>query len=501
MVSLYQPEKYKVYLGSGKSIGFCTIWNEAEAVFGKSKILQEKTAILGTLYSRSGVNIVLRNLALNPQIRKIVLWGNGGLSNTQFGLMGKSLIEKIWNEGIDSDGIVGGTKFKLEKEIDAEIVKKIIGNVELIDISHLLFEEAEKYIEKIEAVGEPYMEPIKFPEAVLEKVETFPSEEVGWLARGKTIIEAWTRVVERIMRYGLIKGTQYGYQQRELIGVTWVISDENPDKPDLLLALEWPEELQKVTGATEKDIKEYYSVFLSPEPPTGISYTYGNRLMRYPLNDRKLDQIEEVIIKQLKDSPDSRRAVATTLVPEVDAFSKEPPCITQLQALQSRGKLHFLATVRSHDIFKAAIPNAFGLRILQKRVCEKLGFELGYLQITSQSAHIYEQDWNNAYQLVKCAFWERTPSLVFDPDTQRDIRGYLIIKVKDGKIFADFQGPQGEDLMNFEGETAKEIMKKIAQLEILSRTDHLLDIGAELQKAEIALKQGLDYNQDKSLIS
>lgn len=60
MVSLYQPEKYKVFLGNGKSFGFCTIWNEAELVFNKSKKLQEKTAILGTLYSRQGVNIIWR---------------------------------------------------------------------------------------------------------------------------------------------------------------------------------------------------------------------------------------------------------------------------------------------------------------------------------------------------------------------------------------------------------------------------------------------------------
>lgn len=499
MVSLYQPKKYKVFLGNGKFFGFCTIWNEAEAVFNKSKILQEKTAILGTLYSRSGVNIILRNLALNPQIRKLFIWGNGGLSNTQFGLMGKSLIEKLWKDGVESDGTIKGTKFKLEKEIVAEILRKIIGNVELVDISNLSFKEVEKYLEKIKEDGAPYMEPVKFPEAVLEKIETFPSEEVGWLVRGNTILETWLRVIERIMRYGLIKGTQYGYQQRELIGVTWVMNNENPDTPDLSIAFDWPEELKKVIGAVEKDIKEYYSVFLSPEPPEGISYTYGNRLMNYPLRDKKLDQIEEVIIKQLKDSPDSRRAVATTLVPEIDAFSKEPPCITQLQALQSRGKLHFLATVRSHDIFKAAIPNAFGLRILQKKVCEKLGFELGQLQITSQSAHIYEQDWDNANKLVKCAFWEREPNLNFDPITQKDQRGYMIINIKDGEINVVFQGLQGEELMNFGGKTAKEIMTKIAQLELLSKTDHLLDIGAELQKAEIALRQGLEYNQDKPL--
>lgn len=498
MVSLYQPEKYKVFLGSGKSLGFCTVWNEAEALFNKSKVLQEKTAILGTLYSRSGVNVILRNLALNPQIRKFFVWGSGGLSNTQFGVMGKSLIEKIWKDGVEDDGTVKGTKFKIEKEIDVEILRKIIANVEFTDISNLSFEEVEKQLESINEAGEPYMEPIKFSEAVLEKIETFPSEEVGWLARGKTIMETWLRVVERIMRYGSIKGTQYGYQQRELIGVTWVIDGENPDSPDLSLASDWPEELRKTTGAIEKDIKEYYSVFLSPESPAGISYTYGNRLMNYPLKDRKLDQIEEVIVKQLKDSPDSRRAVATTLVPEIDAFSKEPPCITQLQALQSGGRLHFLATVRSHDIFKAAIPNAFGLRILQKRVSEKLGFELGQLQITSQSAHIYEQDWDNANKLVRCVFWEREPE-TFNEKTQRDLRGYMIIKINDGKIRIDFQGPQGEKLMELEGKTAGGLIAKIAQLDILSRPDHLLDIGAELQKAEIALNNGLNYIQDRSL--
>ena len=158
-----------------------------------------------------------------------------------------------------------------------------------------------------------------------------------------------------------------------------------------------------------------------------------------------------------------------------------------------------MATVRSHDIFKAAIPNAFGLRILQKRVSEKLGFELGQLQITSQSAHIYEQDWDNAYKLMKCVFWEREPNLTFDPNTQKDPRGYMIINIKDGKINVVFQGLQGEELMNFEGGNAKKIIKKIAQLELLSRSDHLLDIGAELQKAEIALNQKLKYNQDKAI--
>ncbi len=78
MVFLYKPEKYKVFLGEGKSIGFCTAWNEAETIFNKSKILRKKTVILGTFYSRSGVNIILRNLAFNPQIRKLIIWAMEG---------------------------------------------------------------------------------------------------------------------------------------------------------------------------------------------------------------------------------------------------------------------------------------------------------------------------------------------------------------------------------------------------------------------------------------
>ena len=60
----------------------------------------------------------------------------------------------------------------------------------------------------------------------------------------------------------------------------------------------------------------------------------------------------------------------------------------------------------------------------------ELGFELGELQITSQSAHIYEQDWDQALKLSRCFFCERKPDLVFDPNKHSDPRGNIIITVK-----------------------------------------------------------------------
>lgn len=499
-MDLYQPEKYKVHLGKGSSIGFCTVWNEPEVIFNRSAAIKDNVAILGTLYSRQGVNIILRNLALNPAIRKFFIWGSGTLSNTNFGLVGSSIMKKIWDDGIDKDGKVKGTDFTIEPEIDPDVIEKIVKNVEFIDVSKKSFGEVEAEIKKSNKKEKPYMESKRFPDHVSKSVDVFPSEEVGWLVRDKYIMNAWSRVVERIMRYGLIKGTQYGYKQRELIGLNWVISNEDPVNPNLSFAENWPENLKQVVGASKESIKEYHKVFLSPESPEGIHYTYGNRMMQYPeAENMKLDQIEEVIKKQLRESPDSRRAVATTMVPLFDKYSKEPPCITQIQCLQTNGNMHLLANVRSHDIFKAAVPNAFGLRILQKTIADDLGFGLGQLQINSQSAHIYEQDWDDAFKLSECQYWERKPDLVFNPETQNDPRGVVLINISNNKINAIFQNKSNEEFLRLSGKSAKEVGMTIAKLELLSRTDHMMDLAMELQKAEIALKQKLVYKQDQPL--
>jgi len=60
--------------------------------------------------------------------------------------------------------------------------------------------------------------------------------------------------------------------------------------------------------------------------------------------------------------------------------------------------------------------------------------------------------------------------------------------IKTGKINQVLEGTKAEDLR-------KEIMRK----GLLSRLDHAFYLGAELQKAERALKFGLDYTQDEEL--
>lgn len=492
--NLYQPDKYIVHVGTG-SVGFCTVWNEPNAIIKLAPSLHKKAALVGTLYSSYGINAIVRNLALNPFIKKLYLWGHGPLSHTKFGLVGIKTIKQLWLHGIQKDGSLINSSFKLDKEINNKTLDTIRQNVELIDLSN---ENLSNAVGKITTTDlKPYMKSVRFPEALLTTLETFPNEQLGWIIHGSNIIDTWTQLVAKIIRYGNTKGTQYGSKQKELIGATWVIHDEDPTHPKF--PANWPKELRDVTGATKSAVNEYHEVFLSPKKPQGVSYTYGNRLMCAPVPDKHkpIDQIAQTIIRNLKECPDSRRALATTYIPWLDAKSQEPPCITQLQGIQSQGQLHLLVTARSHDIFKAAIPNAFGLRMLQARIASELSFQLGALQITSQSAHIYESDWDNAQKLVSCAIWERPANLLTDSNT--DPRGAFRVSTKDNKIIVEFTSPDGMPLLQFTSKSADRLVKEIGKHGLFSQTSHALDIGAQLARAEIAIQKNITFKQDKLL--
>jgi len=57
--------------------------------------------------------------------------------------------------------------------------------------------------------------------------------------------------------------------------------------------------------------------------------------------------------------------------------------------------------------------------------------------------------------------------------------------------------PMGRALQTFSGPTATSLMEQISTY--ISDVGHALDLGAELQKAQIALEQGIQYNQDNPL--
>ena len=113
------------------------------------------------------------------------------------------------------------------------------------------------------------------------------------------------------------------------------------------------------------------------------AYTYHQRIEK---------QIP-FVLDELKRNPYSRRPVIVVRDWEVDSKSTDPACLQHIQYLVRDNKLHCKLMFRSNDACKATFMNAFALIMLQKRIADELGYEVGTYTHRANSFHCYAQDY------------------------------------------------------------------------------------------------------------
>lgn len=154
----------------------------------------------------------------------------------------------------------------------------------------------------------------------------------------------------------------------------------------------------------------YKDQLVNPKNP-GFVYTYGERLRLHRgfFIDKDgeaveiaifIDQISN-IVDQLIDCKETRRATAVTWSPELDSGKEEVPCLILVDFKIRDSKLDITAVWRSHDIYGAYYPNLIGLRALGEFVCKRVGVGMGKIVTQSISAHIYEANWEEAWNEVQ----------------------------------------------------------------------------------------------------
>jgi len=86
-------------------------------------------------------------------------------------------------------------------------------------------------------------------------------------------------------------------------------------------------------------------------------------------------------------------------------------------------------------------------------------------------------------------------------DWKMDPKGYFLIKVDREKKLIEVGYVQKDNRVEkiIVGKTAMEVFNTIIKEELISLLQHAADLGAELQKAEIALKENVEYVQDDPL--
>ena len=521
----YPPKTDDIVTNANVAVVFCwTIRDDIVPHLEKNNL-----AVATNFYTPAGLEGMCRNVLSNPFIRYIILLGNEySVSRDNPGFTSANALRTFFEKGLNEKRKVPGfeTSINFDKNIPTDLIEKIRQNVQLIDLNKemptsTLKEKTEKANNLIKTLEkkEPFLEqPHSFG---YEKVEEpFPYEGGPLIVRGNTIPNTWIEIMHNIFRHGRdnLMDANTDRWVKEINNLVAVI--HNPQSLDLSVN-------PFLVPMTKEKIDAYVKEVLSPELPEGKAYTYGNKLRAYFHSN--LNEVKELVnssgfkdfefgkgphldqnvkytdngceIDQIQDMVDalhrnlySKSAVAITwhVQDELMRKHKSSPCMVLLQAIVQDEKLNLAVFFRSHDMVQGWPENAYGCAAIQKHIADGLKIDTGILTIISGSAQIYKTYYKQVEEMLNK---HRKYRISHD-----DPRATFLIDLKDGKIVVTHLNPKtNKELDKFEGTIASEIIRKISEKTDL-QTSHAMDIGSELQKAEIALKMGLVYTQDRPLV-
>ncbi len=491
-------------------MALCTLWTPKEHIV--EQLDKNSFCLAGQLYSRRGLNFIVRNLLAKPSIQYLIVCGNS-LTDTD------KALGRFFEKGEVEEGAV-------DPQVPKEALMGLRERLELINLSGVLkgkeISEVISGLEKKRATAEPQT----FPEPSYRDEESFPTDPSVFKVRGNYIGEVWLRALKHVLKFGRKQERIGGQKVKSIHNLAVVIEKENPREP----------KIYPYFNFEQKDVDQYVENFLAKELK-GHSYSYGSRLQDY----RDVDQIK-IMKEKLARFSGEEGALAVLWDPTADNFppnkdTRHPesasrrnsgsdasncqipdrardggmggkgkkrlgkagdwsvPCLNLVQGQVYGEKLCLTAYFRAHDIFNAWPRNLFALRKLQCQLADETNYKLGTLTVFSQFAWISLNDLPLAKGVVKNNY---VKNCVWDP------RGNFVIDVKEEEIIAIHLSPEGKKLQEFsiDGQVTKAAVKLcgeiIAELSV-SDLNHAADLGMELAKAEIAVKNDLKYEQDRPL--
>lgn len=517
---IYKPKQ--IITGTGQTV-IVTGWTIKERVvkaIAKSGSDVDYAAIAQLYSPTRGINLLIRNLLANPQVKTIILL-NATREDKNSGSI--QCLADFFVNGVSPGISQTGRDCWV---INSDVVGYIDKEVAITDLTHLrqslivrhCRSLAEVVVELASAESKPkhsWGEPRIFPYTE-PTIEIVPGDRYVHRIEADTIAEVWVKILHRILKIGTPRPTGYGGQWQELINLVAVVRYE----PE---GFYFPE--PNYLPCDRESIKNYIPQILDDAPYVeGVKYTYGQRLRSW----FGKDQVEQVIQKLIGEV-DAASAVMSlwdsgngswessfysqddpdTMSPNTirqewdddDCYSDHDkggsPCLNHIWVRVVDNELSMTATFRSNDMFSAWPSNAMGLRALQvyirDRVAKGLGqeFDLGPLITISQSAHIYDDCWENAKTTVEKHYKEITRK---EQCEYADPAGNFIIESERGEIIVSHLSPECETVQIWKGKSALKLIRAISTDCPHIHPAHIGYLGVELHAAEV---QGNDYRQDQ----
>jgi thymidylate synthase len=461
--------------GNPKShIAVNTLWTDRTKLL--PRLDKSKFSIIGNLYSSNGVNFLIQTLLKNTQITHLVVYGYCMTKSDED-------IFNLWENGV-VDGKIKGTKIAIL--MDPKYVDLVRNNVKLIDLRKRPIDELVGKLEELSKLQtKPYAAPVDVGFFEEEKIETIPSPLTGHHIYENSVFAAWIKLLNYVMKFGDLKMTEYGEEQKEYNNIMVTIGKHI----DFL-------EMGFKEYYSEQELEEYFKKnlmnYITPEE-MGISYTYGDRLFNF----KGINQID-FIIDKLGNFPFTRRAVAVLWQPDKDQDDEHGPCLNLISCNIHNDEVYMSVVFRSNDIYGAWYKNVLGLMKLQKYIVDKINekfqttYAAGKFTITCISAHIYKHEFKAALEAAEknINFINR---LMIDP------KGLFVVRVlQDKTLEVEYRTNEGELIQKFTGKSGEELYKNISNNDIFSFFVHSAYLGYQISKAENCMRLGLPYVQDKA---
>lgn len=197
-----------------------------------------------------------------------------------------------------------------------------------------------------------------------------------------------------------------------------------------------------------RDYTRIWDAFTNPNDVVTVAYGYRWR------KHFGRDQIAK-LIELLEKEPSSRHGVVIAWDPAHDGLSlfkkANVPCPYTFTVNIINGKLHMHNMVRSNDMILGFPFDVAGFCFLQYVLAQRLGVEVGTYSHSISNAHIYENHYEGAEELINRTNDHAPISLVLPTDT------FARAEKKDGSLVSEIAEPVLEQYSP---------MKRIANLTI-----------------------------------
>jgi thymidylate synthase len=243
-----------------------------------------------------------------------------------------------------------------------------------------------------------------------------------------TLPDAWFQTIYKCIETGrdfkIDQGSYAGQKRLEFDYIT--IQIKHPEIRPLLPEI--PPQYNIPNPVEDGYLEEYLPYLMTGELKEGESYTYGQRLTKYPISSEFMHNynkdiysdilIQEASVWDIWDTLDNRIIIKNELdyylnqielviwtyknkgfrnnqmtmqvATPTDMLLQDPPCLRSIDTRIQDNKLHFIVYFRSWDIFGGLPANLGAIQMMKEYMASEIGVDAGETIASSKGLHLYD---------------------------------------------------------------------------------------------------------------